>query len=163
MTAQPVMQALLNARIQEEPSVFGKWCIQRGVRPLPAAPAHVAAFVRDLGSLTSIETIWEAVSDVSLLHLSNGLADPTAGGPVSEVMNGISQIKHPRSWPKEIWPRFSALPYDLQRYLVDRDKEQEKVIRKALSETAKARQELAAIQQTAKAKDGNPKSHPTTA
>lgn len=142
----PVLQALLNARLEEEPTAFGKWCIQKNLRALPAVPIHVAAFVRDCEPVAPIDKIWEAVQEVSLSHLSNGFADPTAGGVVAETMNSISKINPPR-WPKDLLPRFSALPYDVQRYLANRDKEQEKVVRRAQEEAAKARKALAAIQQ----------------
>ena len=88
----------MNARLQEA-STFEKWCIPRRVRPLPASPAHVAAFVRDSEAVLPIEKIWEAVQEVSQSHLANGLADPTAGGPVAEAINAIAKIEPPRSWP----------------------------------------------------------------
>jgi hypothetical protein len=135
----PVLQALLNARL-------GKRCITKGVRALPAAPIHVAAFIRDCEPVAPIEKIWEAVHEVSQSHLSNGFADPTAGGVVAETMNSIAKIAPPR-WPKDLLPRFSDLPYDVQRYLASRDKEQERVVRRAQEEAAKARKALAAIQQ----------------
>jgi hypothetical protein len=77
------MQAIQSVRMQEA-SVFGKWCMQRGVRSMPAPPAHVAAFIGDCEPLLTIEQIWEAVYDVSQAHLSAGFADPTAGGVVAE-------------------------------------------------------------------------------
>lgn len=124
MNGSPVMQALALARIEQEPTAFGKWCIQRNVRSLPAVPAHVAAFIRDCEPIAPIEQIWEAVQEVSQLHLTNGLADPTAGGVVAETMNGISKIPRPRSWPKDLWPRFYELPHDLQ-LVAKREKERD--------------------------------------
>ena len=61
-------------------------------------------------------------------------------------MNSIAKIA-PQRWPKDLLPRFSDLPYDVQRYLASRDKEQERVVRRAQEEAAKARKALAAIQQ----------------
>lgn len=151
----PVLQALLNARIQEEPTAFGKWCIQANVRALPAAPVHVAAFIRDCEQMAPIEKIWEAVLEVSQSHLSNGFADPTAGGVVAEAISSIAAIPPPRSWPKAMGPRFKAIPYDVQRYLAEREKEQDRAVRRAQNEAADARKALAAIQQRGKAEDGN--------
>jgi len=143
--AIPVLQALANVRMQEA-SAFGKWCIQRNLRSLPAAPAHVAAFVRDCEPMLPIDKIWELVNEVSQTHLANGLADPTAGGVVAATMNSIANIDPPRSWPKELWPRFDALPYDLQAYLAVREKETNRVVRRAQNEAADARKALAAIE-----------------
>ena len=151
--SNPVMQALVNVRMQEA-SPFGRWCITKNVRALPAAPIHVAAFIRDCEPIAPIEKIWEAVQEISQSHLSNGFADPTAGGVVAEAINSIAGIAPPRSWPKELWPRFATLPYDLQSYLSGRDKEQERVVRRAQNEAADARKALAAIQQPEETPDG---------
>jgi hypothetical protein len=152
---QPVMRALINARLQDEPTAFGRWCIVHNIRSLPAAPIHVATFVTECGAaMMPLDTIWQAVREVSSAHLANGWADPTAAGPVVTAMNDVSKLDPPRSWPKELWPRFFDLPLDLQQYLLERDNEQNRVIRRALNEAAEARKALAAIQQPAKeAKD----------
>ena len=60
----PVMQALVNVRMQEA-SPFGKWCITKNARALPALPIHVAAFIRDCEPIAPIEKIWDAVQEVS--------------------------------------------------------------------------------------------------
>jgi hypothetical protein len=148
------MQALVLARIQEEPTVFGKWCIQRGVRSLPAAPIHVAAFVRDCEPNAPIEKIWEAVQEVSQSHLSNGIADPTAGGIVAETINGIAKIEPPRSWPDPLKARFKSLPYDLQVYVEKHERDREKAVRRAQNEAAQARQALNAVQKPPEGTDG---------
>ena len=145
----PVLQALVNAKVEEESTAFGKWCITQNVRALPALPIHVAAFIRDCEPIAPIETIWQAVQEVSQSHLSNGFADPTAGGVVAEAISSIAAIPPPR-WPKDILPRFYDLPYDVQRYVASRDKEQERVVRRAQEEAAKARKALAVIQQPGK-------------
>jgi hypothetical protein len=144
----PVVQALLNARLQEA-STFGKWCIIKGIQSLPVSPVHVAAFVRDSEPLLPIDKIWEEVQDVSRSHLSNGFADPTAGGPVSAAINAIAKIDPPRSWPGAEKDRFKALPYDLQVYFARHEERREKEIRRAQNEAAMARKALAAIQQPA--------------
>jgi hypothetical protein len=96
MTTNPVMQALIGARLKEEPSAFGKWCIVRGVRSLPALPVHVANFITDLAAAEkSVKQIWPMVKEISQTHLSNGLADPTAGGVVGDMINSIALIDPP--------------------------------------------------------------------
>lgn len=135
------MQALVAAKMQEA-SPFGRWCMQRNVRALPAAPQHVAAFVRDCEPLVAMPKIWEAVQEISRSHLTNGFADPTVGGAVADVINAIAKIDPPRSWPKEQKARFSALPYDLQVFFAAHERQREKELRRAQNGAATARQEL---------------------
>jgi hypothetical protein len=157
----PVMQALVNAKMREA-SVFGKWCILKGVPALPASPAAVAAFVRDCEPLIPVDKIWEAVSEVSQSHLSNGLADPTAGGQVASAMSAMARIDPPRSWPDPLKTRFKSLPYDLQIYVERHEREREKAVRRAQNEAATAKRKLGELEQPAKQepKAGNIESQP---
>jgi hypothetical protein len=153
--SNPVLQALLAARLHDL-STFEKWCIPRQINPLPVAPAYVAAFIRDSQPVLPFEKVWETVQEISRSHLENGLADPTAGGPVAEAINAISRIEPPRSWPKAEKEMFLRLPYDLQKYWHDRSKETDRAVGRAHNEAARARQELAVIQQSTKERtDGN--------
>ncbi|MGK7056885.1 hypothetical protein AB4853_10425 [Bradyrhizobium sp. 1050_B9_N1_2] len=147
------MQALAAARMQEA-SPFGRWCMQRNVRALPAAPQHVAAFVRDCEPLVAMPKIWEAVQEISQSHLTNGFADPTAGGVVAEAINAIAKIDPPRSWPKAMHSRFLAQSWDVQSYIASRSKEQEAVVRRAQNEVAEVRRQLEAFQKPAEANHG---------
>jgi hypothetical protein len=139
----PVMNALIGARLQEEPSAFGKWCIVRGVRSLPAVPAHVAGFITDLASGgKSVKQIWPLVQEISQAHVSNGIADPTAGGVVADMINSIAMIDPPRSWPPEEKARFKSLPYDLQCYVLKQATDRERVLRNKMNEIAEAKRQL---------------------
>ena len=138
MSSNPVLRALLNARMQEL-STFEKWCLPRHIQPLPAAPAHVAAFVRDSQPVIPFEKVWETVQEISRSHPENGLADPTAGGPVAEAINAIAKIEPPRSWPKAEKARFFSLPYDLQLFVSKREAEREATLKRAIQEASDAR------------------------
>ncbi len=155
------MQALIGARLQEEPSAFGKWCITRGLRSLPAAPAYVAAFITDVSELKPVKDIWPMVQEISKAHLSNGLADPTAGGVVADMINSISMIEAPRSWPKAEKDYFAALPYNLQVFFSRHEAGREKTISRAHNEAADARKKLAAIENPQRETNGA--SEPQTA
>ena len=138
------MQALIGARLQEEPSAFGKWCVVRGVRSLPAAPAHVAAFLAENSGLSkSVKQIWEMVREISHAHVSNGYADPTAGSAVGDMINSIAMIPAPRSWSKDEKLRFKDLPYDLQLIVNRREADREREIRRAQNEAAELRKKPA--------------------
>jgi hypothetical protein len=138
----PVLAALAQARMRAAP-MFVKWCELNGLSPCPAAPSHVARFVVDCTPL-GIERLWPAIQDISRLHVSIGLADPTLGGLVAEAVSNIAGIDPPRSWPAAHKQRFKSLPYDLQAYVAAHEAQREKALRRAQNQAAHARQKLAA-------------------
>ena len=123
--------------------MFVKWCELNGLSPCPAAPAHVARFIVDCTPI-GIERLWPAIQDISRLHVSVGLADPTLGGVAARAIADLAGIDPPRSWPADHKPRFKSLPYDLQVYVASHEAQREKALRRAQNEAAAARRELAA-------------------
>ena len=117
-TTHPVLAALAQARLRAAP-MFARWCQLNAVSPCPASPASVARFVADCAPL-GIERLWPAVQEISNMHLSIGLADPTLGGPAVTAISDLAGIEPPRSWPDDRKQRFRSLPYDLQIYVVSR-------------------------------------------
>src|SRR4051795_3744516 len=120
---------------------FDKWCALHGETPIPAVPVVVARFVSDIAAI-SIDKIWPMIGEISRAHYLIGLADPTLGGAVSAAINAIAKIEPPQSWPAPLRLRFQTLPYDLQAYLAMQEKEQRRVISKALNEAAEARKAI---------------------
>ena len=149
----PVLAALARARMCEAP-MFVRWCELNGVSPCPAAPAAVARFVIDCAAL-GIERLWSATQEISRMHASLGLADPTLGGPAAAAIADIAGIPPPRSWPDRHKERFRLLPYDLQVYLAAHETQREKVLRRAQNEAAIARRKLAAFEATPRKEDTN--------
>jgi hypothetical protein len=115
----PVLAALAQARMRATP-MFARWCELNGASWCPAAPADVAKFVTDCGSL-GIERLWPAVQEISKAHTSLGPADPTLGGVAATAISDIAGILPPRSWPNERKRRFRSLPYDVQAYLASHE------------------------------------------
>jgi hypothetical protein len=138
----PVLAALAQARMRAAP-MFVKWCELNGLSPCPTAPAHVVRFVMDCAPL-GIERLWPAIQDISRLHVSCGLADPTLGGVAAEAISDLAGIDPPRSWPAGHKQRFKSLPYDLQVYVASHEAQREKALRRAQNEAANARRTLAA-------------------
>ncbi len=138
----PVLVALAQARLRAAP-MFARWCELNGVSLCPASPADVARFISDCASL-GIERLWPAVQEISRLHVSLGLADPTLGGVAAAAINAVSDIDPPRSWPNDRKQRFKSLPYDLQVYVLSHEAQREKALRRAQNEAATLRQKLAA-------------------
>jgi hypothetical protein len=120
----PVLAALAQARLRAAP-MFAKWCELNGICFCPAAPADVGSFVSDCASL-GMERLWPAVQEISKLHTSLGLADPTLGAAAAAAIDGIAGIDPPRSWPNDRKQRFRSLPYDLQVYVVGHESQREK-------------------------------------
>jgi len=143
-TTHPVLAALAQARLRAAP-MFARWCQLNAVSPCPASPASVARFVADCAPL-GIERLWPAVQEISNMHVSIGLADPTLGGPAVTAISDLAGIEPPRSWPDDRKQRFRSLPYDLQIYVVSRETQREKALRRAQNEAAALRQKLATLQ-----------------
>ncbi|WP_298243727.1 hypothetical protein [uncultured Bradyrhizobium sp.] len=147
----PLLTALAQARLRDAP-IFARWCELNGVTACPAAPASIARFVTDCASL-GMSRLWPAVQDISRMHVSLGLADPTLGGAAASAISATAAVSPPRSWPGPFKQRFAALPYDIQLYLAAHEAQRERALRRAQNEAASARQKLAALE--AKAKDGD--------
>ncbi|QQO23160.1 hypothetical protein JJB98_26095 [Bradyrhizobium diazoefficiens] len=146
----PLLTALAQARLRDAP-MFVKWCELNGVSACPATPASVARFVADCAAL-GMSRLWPAVQDISRMHVSLGLADPTLGGAAASAMSAIAAISPPRSWPGPFKQRFTALPYDIQVHLAAHEAQRERALRRAQNDAASARRKLAAFE--AEAKDG---------
>jgi hypothetical protein len=154
----PVLAALTQARFRAAP-LFARWCELNGASFCPAAPASVARFVNDCATL-GIERLWPAVQEVSKLHTSLGLADPTLGGVAAAAVNKIAKITPPRSWPDDRKQRFAMLPYDLQVYVAAHEARREKVLRRAQNEAAAAKAEqqlLSKPSEGAERSEGSPR------
>jgi hypothetical protein len=141
-TTNPVLAALAQARSRAAP-MFARWCELNEVSFCPATPAAVAKFVADC-ALLGIDRLWPAVQDISRMHVSLGLADPTLGGAAAAAVNDVAAIALPRSWPSDRKRQFTSLPYDLQIFVAAHEAQREKALRRAQNEAASARQRLAA-------------------
>jgi hypothetical protein len=140
----PVLAALAQARFRAAPA-FARWCELNGAAFCPAVPATVARFVRDCASL-GIGRLWPAIQDISKLHASLGLADPTLGGSAAAAISEVAGIAPPRSWPDGCKLRFKSLPYDLQAFVSEHEAKRERSLRRAQNEAAAARRTLSEAQ-----------------
>jgi hypothetical protein len=148
----PVLAALAQARFRAAP-MFARWCELNGTSFCPAAPATIARFVKDCAEL-GVERLWSAIQDISRLHVSLGLADPTLGGAAASAINEVANVSAPRSWPDDRKQRFKSLPYDLQVYIASHEAQRERALRRAQNEAAIARQKLAFLQPSTKPTEG---------
>lgn len=140
----PLLDALVQARRRDAPA-FVRWCELNNVAPCPAMPSSVARFVGECASL-GVNRLWSAVQQISRMHTSLGLADPTLASPAAEAMSAIAAVPPPRSWPRQFKKRFRALPYDVQVYLAARETQRERALRRAQNDAAAAKRKLAALE-----------------
>jgi hypothetical protein len=136
----PVLAALAQARFRAAPA-FARWCELNGASFCPAAPAIVARFVKDCAAL-GIGRLWPAIQDISKLHASLGLADPTLGGAAAAAISEVAGIALPRSWPDGCKLQFKSLPYDMQVFVTEHEAKRERSLRRAQNDAAAARRKL---------------------
>ncbi|MET4801522.1 hypothetical protein [Bradyrhizobium sp. LB11.1] len=139
-----MLTALARARLRDAP-VFVRWCDLHNLIACPAAPSSVARFVDDCASL-GVDRLWSAVQEISRMHASLGLADPTLGGPGAAAMSAVAAVDPPRSWPGRFKERFGTLPYDIQAYLASHEAQRERALRRAQNEAASVSRKLAALE-----------------
>jgi hypothetical protein len=136
----PVLAALAQARLRAAPA-FARWCELNGASFCPAAPAIVARFVKDCAAL-GIGRLWPAIQDISKLHASLGLADPTLGGAAAAAISEVAGIAPPRSWPDGCKLQFKSLRYDMQVFVTEHEAKRERSLRRAQNDAAAARRKL---------------------
>ena len=165
----PVLQALANARAQEEEQrelsicssvatrlnlpavegdtsewpVFAAWCHANNIRPYPARPASVAYFVLD-NLLLGIDRLRSILRSVSVVH--QNVADPTLGPAVAAALHQIAPIAPPRSWPKQQKSHFLELSYETQAWYAQHEDKREKEVRRAQNVAAELRNKLKKIE-----------------
>jgi hypothetical protein len=122
---------------------FADWCKERGVRPLPAAPATIAAFVRDLRP----EEIPAVLADIEALHSNANLANPIATTPVRAVLQEILKLDPPR-WNKPEQLLWAALPPEVRGVISRRDKQTSTLIRRLQNENADLKKQLSQMENT---------------
>lgn len=149
----PVLAALAQARFRAAP-MFARWCELNAASFCPAAPVAIARFVADCDAL-GIERLWPAIQEISKLHVSLGLADPTLGDPASAAVSAVAGVQPPHAWSDNHKRRFKSLPYDLQLYIAGHEQQREKALRRAQNEAAAAKRKLTEYQrQSTKTTDG---------
>jgi hypothetical protein len=146
LTTNPVLAALAQARLRAAP-MFARWCELNGAAFCPTPPATVAKFVADCGSL-GIARLWPAIQDISRMHVTLGLADPTLGGAVAAAVSDVAGLAPPRSWPESYKARFKSLPYDMQAFITEHEDRREKALRRAQNDAGILRRKLAMLEQT---------------
>lgn len=71
---------------------FTRWCGQRSLDHLPAAPATVALYITDLARTMKASTIGRRLSSISVAHQAAGHPSPTADISVRSTLAGIRRV-----------------------------------------------------------------------
>jgi hypothetical protein len=129
-------------------SAFAAWCEMMNVRSCPARPAVLACFIVEVAAAISPAELVRAVAQIADWHLSFGLANPAATPVVLAALDEIAAVEPPRSWPTTQKHRFRVLPHDLQVYVAEREKERDRVLRRAQNTAAAKRKRAGATPKT---------------
>lgn len=73
-------------------SQFKAWCEKRGVAPLPAHPAAVAAFLADSSEFCRPSTLRRRLSGIGKMHEINGQPNPCTTAEVKATVKGIERL-----------------------------------------------------------------------
>ena len=124
----------LDADAQDRLRCFVDWCKERGVRPLPAAPATVAAFIKSLAHWATNDIV-DLLINIEELHSNNNLANPAATTVVRAVLQDILKLEPPH-WNKSEQLLWAALPPEVQAVISRRDKQTSTLIRRLQNHNA---------------------------
>ena len=61
-------------RVRADLGIFAAWCGERGLTPVPASPATVAAFVEEMGAVRAPATVRRYVASIAAAHRVIGRA-----------------------------------------------------------------------------------------
>jgi integrase len=68
---------------------FCQWCESRGIRPLPAAPETVAAYIAECAGYLKVGSIQRRLNAIAEAHKATGMESPIHAGIVKNTMKGI--------------------------------------------------------------------------
>jgi hypothetical protein len=117
-----------------------------GRQRLPAIPADIATFIGQTG--LSVSMLQEEMAAIDDAHFELGYAEPCKGRVVSDALHKLHSQPPPRSWAKEEWPVFRALPWAVQKAIVKREEQRDKALNRAHNEAAELRKKFEQIEKT---------------
>jgi integrase len=79
--------------LRSDTAVFGAWCADRGLSPLPATSDALAAFVDDQAASKAPATIRRYVASIAKMHKAAGLPDPTKAEAVKLALKRMHREK----------------------------------------------------------------------
>jgi len=78
---------------QSDWRAFCAWCESRALRPLPANPETVAAFIAECASTLKVGSVQRRLNALAEAHKAMGLESPTHNATVRNTMKGIRRTK----------------------------------------------------------------------
>jgi hypothetical protein len=113
-----------------------RFCAINGLRPFPAAPVVVAAFLETLPAAECIP----AAEAIEAQHDIIGLSNPVATSAVRSVLASRVFTDYPQSWSKADRRVFATLDPMAQAIILRRETERDKALRTKQNQAAKAAQ-----------------------
>jgi hypothetical protein len=112
---------------------FQAWCGSRGVRPLPATPATVAAYIQSLpeGQISA------ALDAIQAAHDYIGVSSPVGSHSVRTVLaHRLTIFSAPRSWRRDEQLLWDQLPPEIKRTITRREADRDTALRNKQNELA---------------------------
>jgi site-specific recombinase XerD len=78
---------------QSDWRAFCQWCESRALRPLPASPEVVAAFIAECAARLKVGSVQRRLNAIAEAHKAVGLESPTHNATVRNTMKGIRRTK----------------------------------------------------------------------
>jgi hypothetical protein len=120
---------------------FLQWCETQRVRPLPAKPASVAAFVHwQQDQHVPRQIIVETLASIEAVHIAASVGNPVVAPVVATTLG--STVPPPRSWTKEDKAFFTTLPLHAQEIIANREQARETHLRRTQNEFAEMKKRL---------------------
>ena len=96
---------------------FESWCEERGVDPLDADPAQVAAYLAERAETRKLSTVQASAAAIAAAARAGGRADPTKTPLVSDTLRGIARqhAAAPEAAPRQTAALDYATALDLMR------------------------------------------------
>jgi hypothetical protein len=165
--SSPVIAALVNARAQEQAAeeraltakvwahlgmqapqgdasewpTWQQWCERTAIPSCPAVPASIAVFILKNAALG--DRLEKVVESIGAVHQADGKADPTLSPVVIAALYPKGPpIAAPRSWNRSHSYMWQILPRAIQDYIVKRQDDHDKEIRRLQREYSDMRKEI---------------------
>lgn len=82
--------------IKADTAIFGAWCSEQGVSPLPATPETVSAFIDAMGASKAVATIRRYVASIAHMHSAAKAGEPTRDAKVKLALKRLARAKGTR-------------------------------------------------------------------
>jgi hypothetical protein len=137
----------LSADVRDRFSLFEKWCVDKGVRRLPAKPWVVAKFIIDeTATGRDAQGCIALLAAIAEVHDTHSLSNPCATAVVNQVLDQMVKEPPPRSWPAADKAEFARLPPTIREIIARRENDRDRELRRKQTEFAELKRHALAAE-----------------